>query len=162
MSAEDLEKLKAELPPEENPETETGIDADPVAIVEDDNPVNGFVSVDEFRETFGGGLMIGGTLIQSETLVGSVTVETWPGASQAIYNVCCRVPALNFMVSPGAGWLRDMTIIMAWAGPLIMGIKSELELKKLKKDQAGDLPLDNPANENNPASDLEALAKNED
>ena len=67
-----------------------------------------------------------------QTFRHSTKLPTADPAMEAVYDTCCEVPALNFMVHPSSKWFQRAAAIGAFALPVYIGVQHEIAARRAK------------------------------
>ncbi|WP_299394623.1 hypothetical protein [Pelagibius sp.] len=91
---------------------------------------DGFLTFDAWHAGFCQAFVLSGTLTGLATLRGAPEAPTSEEASRAIYDTACETPALHWLVKPGMKWLQRVTVIGAFALPVVVGCRQELKARR--------------------------------
>ena len=92
----------------------------------------GFVPHDIWHAGFCLAFQMAGHVTALQTLLAAPERPEALHASRAIYDTCCEVPALHFMVKPGLKWIERAGAVAAFALPVYAGVRVELRARQAK------------------------------
>lgn len=89
----------------------------------------GLIDRDTFRKTFFGSFKVAGTFLTALSIKPD-EVEAANAASDAIYETCCEIHWLHFLLKPGGVWIPRLMAIYFFAQPKAVAVMAEIAARK--------------------------------
>lgn len=109
---------------------EPGADAGDQAAGDARDGVGGRLTAEQFREGLAATLRLCGGLTGLQSLASSPDSAQFPAAAAAIYDSAAEIPWLAWLLEPQSIWLQRAVAVGAWAAPVALSCRQELEQRR--------------------------------